>query len=113
VFNVSKVGPKTGAYLRLCGYSIREIARWTSTTRLLHDLNIYGDKADDDLEVMRDECGVSFENFQFSRYFPEEFSLHAHVPGYRGLLRAVGAGRIITRVYATYDPLCSTISRSH
>lgn len=95
----------TRAYLRLCGYSSREIARWISTTRLLHDLNVYGNQAEDDLEVMRDECGVSFAHFEFSRYFPEEFSLHAHLLGYRGLLRAVGAGRVVARVYASYNPL--------
>ncbi len=112
------VGPSTEAYLRLCGYSSREINQWTSTTRLLHDLNIYGDQAEDDLEVMRDECGVSFENFEFSRYFPEEFSLHAHLLGYRSLLRAVGAGRVVARVYAAYDPLIfndieTALSRGH
>jgi hypothetical protein len=95
----------TEAYLRLCGYGSRDILGWTPTTRLLHDLNHYGDQAEGDLELMRDECGVSFAGFDFSRHFPEEFSLHARILECRHILRFIGAGRIVSRVYGTYDPL--------
>ena len=85
--NGSSVGGLCRSYLLLCGYSAGEISEWSPTTRLFHDLCWYGDRAEDDLLVMRDECGVSFDNFVFERYFPEEFSFHAHIVSYEDVLR--------------------------
>lgn len=39
---------------------------------LFHDLNIYGDDADELLEKYSEEFNVSLTNFKFSDYFPFE-----------------------------------------
>ena len=41
-------------------------------TRLCHDLGIYGEEAEDYLEVLRTQYQVDLSSFEFTKYFPEE-----------------------------------------
>lgn len=60
-------------YLKRCGLSRRVTATCSNVTRLYHDLGIYGDIAENCMEVLADEYGVDLSEFEFSRYFPSEF----------------------------------------
>ena len=42
--------------------------------RLYHDLNIYGDIAESYIELLRDNYNVDVSKFEFSDYFPCEFT---------------------------------------
>jgi hypothetical protein len=42
------------------------------STRLFHDLHLYGEDADDMLGEFQKEFGVDFSEFEFSDYFPDE-----------------------------------------
>jgi hypothetical protein len=61
------------AYLRTCGTSSKSIATYTRETRLWHDLGIYGDVAEANLECLNECFGVDLSEFDFERYFPFEF----------------------------------------
>lgn len=41
--------------------------------RLFHDLGMYGDIAESCIETLRDSYNVDTSNFQFDKYFPQEF----------------------------------------
>ena len=45
---------------------------FSDSSRLYHDLGIYGDDACEMLEEVREKFGVDFTGFDFSRYFPNE-----------------------------------------
>lgn len=59
--------------LKKCGVSNRLIKNCTRKTRLLHDLNIYGDVAESLIEMLEKDHGVNILYFDFQKYFPEEF----------------------------------------
>ncbi|MGZ3974333.1 MAG: DUF1493 family protein [Flavisolibacter sp.] len=60
-------------YLRDCGEYDKKIATCHLGTRLYHDLGIYGEVAEDYLEVLANQYHVDLSNFVFERYFPPEF----------------------------------------
>lgn len=47
-------------------------ANISGQTRIYHDLGIGGDDAWELLDDVREEFGVDFSNFNFSKYFPDE-----------------------------------------
>jgi hypothetical protein len=60
-------------YLQFCGVREKKIATCNMGTRLYHDLGIYGEEAEDDLEVLTKEYQVDLSGFVFERYFPYEW----------------------------------------
>ena len=66
-------------WLRECGYSEIDMAGLSGRTRLLHDMKLLGDTAEEQLVMLRDQFGVDMRRFEFNQYFPNEFSLDAFV----------------------------------
>ncbi|QYF94621.1 DUF1493 family protein [Massilia sp. PAMC28688] len=60
-------------YLKCCGTSSRVISKCTLETRLYHDLDIYGEIAEDYLEVLSEKFGVDLSGFHFDDFFPQEW----------------------------------------
>lgn len=96
------VGELTSAYLKKCRYPAAKIGSWASETRLLHDLGLCGDDVLDEFKILQDEFGIDLSDFEFKRYFPSEFSMDAYFITIRRLLRAVGLGKIVDRIYDKY-----------
>lgn len=61
-------------YLKLCSESEEKIATYNMGTRLYHDLGIYGEIAEDYLDVLSKQYHVDLSNFVFEQYFPPEFA---------------------------------------
>ena len=68
------LGPVIISFLKKARFSAKEITLLTYDTRLLHDLHLFGDTAEDVLEVLQREFNVDMSPFQFNKYFPAEFS---------------------------------------
>ncbi|QLR79678.1 DUF1493 family protein [Citrobacter freundii] len=68
------LGPVILAFLRAARFSEKEIVTCKYSTRLFHDLNLFGDTAEDVLELLKSEFGVNMSQFKFYKYFPKEFS---------------------------------------
>jgi Protein of unknown function (DUF1493) len=66
-------------YLIHCGLSAAKIAQCNMHTRLCHDLGIYGEAAEDYLEVLRQKYQVDLSNFEFAEYFPAEYPYRTFV----------------------------------
>lgn len=60
-------------YLKKCGMSEAEIAQCKSSTRLYHDLGIYGEIAKSYIDVLANSFSVDMTRFVFLDYFPPEF----------------------------------------
>jgi len=60
-------------YLKRCGQPEREIEQYSSSTRMFHDLDIYGDIAEAFMEELRDHYHVDFCGFEFEKFFPYEY----------------------------------------
>jgi len=60
-------------YLEYCGLSRRKIARCSGSTRMYHDLGLYGETAEEFLEVLRDDYHVDLSGLEFEKFFPYEF----------------------------------------
>lgn len=61
-------------FLKKARFSEKEMALLTYDTRLFHDLNLFGDTAEDVLEILQREFNVNMSSFQFNKYFPAKFS---------------------------------------
>lgn len=61
-------------FLRVARFSDKEIATFTYDTRLFHDLNLFGDTAEDIFEILHEVFNVELTSFIFDEYFPVEFS---------------------------------------
>ncbi|EAA9518811.1 DUF1493 family protein [Salmonella enterica] len=61
-------------FLEKARFSEKEMAFLTYDTRLFHDLHLFGDTAEDVLEILQREFNVDMSPFQFNKYFPAEFS---------------------------------------
>ncbi len=61
-------------YLKRCGLSEIEIAQCSGSTRMYHDLGIYGDIAEAYMEVLAECYHVDLSGFEFEKFFPHEFS---------------------------------------
>ena len=60
------------AYIKKLGYNEKEVKSFNSDMRLYHDLDIYGDSAEEYMEVFQ-EMGVDMSTFRFVDFFPPEF----------------------------------------
>ncbi|MCW8205120.1 DUF1493 family protein [Verminephrobacter aporrectodeae subsp. tuberculatae] len=64
-------------YLRKFGLSKRKVAQCNSSTRMYHDLGLYGEMAEDFLDDLGElhhiDFGVDFGDFEFDKFFPREF----------------------------------------
>ena len=70
---------RNGYYNRKINYKLNNFQIWnyvdlTSETRLLHDLGIFGDEAEEVLEDMHKKYPFEYSEFVFDDYFPSEFS---------------------------------------
>lgn len=61
-------------FLLQCGESSEKISTCNMETRLYHDLGIYGEIAEDCLEVLHTEFHVDLSNFDFELHFPSEWA---------------------------------------
>ena len=61
-------------YLKRCGLSERKIAQCSNSTRMYHDLDLYGDIAEAYMEVLAEDYHVDLSGFEFERFFPPEFA---------------------------------------
>lgn len=85
-------------YLKRCGLSESKIAQCSISTRMYHDLGLYGDIAEADMGVLADYYLVDLSGFEFDKFFPPEFAgksplarvLHWIVPFYGKLVRGNG-----------------------
>jgi Protein of unknown function (DUF1493) len=71
---MNPLSPVVSEYLFACGLSQKTIAHCTRSTRLFHDLDIYGEVAETCVETLASKYGVDLKGFVFEKYFPEEFS---------------------------------------
>lgn len=60
-------------YLTRCGLPQTKIAQCNASTRMYHDLGLYGDIAQAYMEVLADHYHVDLSGFEFQTFFPEEF----------------------------------------
>ena len=70
---MSKLPPVLIDFLRLNGLPESKIDSCDFNTSLYHDLGIYGEAAEDYLEVLIDQYHVDMAYFDFDRYFPPEY----------------------------------------
>ncbi|ECC1695684.1 DUF1493 family protein, partial [Salmonella enterica subsp. salamae] len=68
------LGPVILNFLRAARFSEKEIVACKYSTRLFHDLHLFGDTSEDVLELLPSEFGVDMSQFKFHKYFPKEFS---------------------------------------
>jgi hypothetical protein len=61
-------------YLKDCGERDKRIEACHTDTRLFHDLGIYGEAAEDYMDVLVSQYNVDMTDFDFDRYFPPEFA---------------------------------------
>jgi len=61
-------------YLKRCGTSESIIAQCNGSTRMYHDLGLYGDIAEAYLGVLANCYHVDMSGFEFEKYFPLEFA---------------------------------------
>lgn len=73
-YSLDSLGPVILAFLRAAQFSEKEIATYKYSTRLFHDLHLFGDTAEDVLELLQSEFCVNMSEFKFNKYFPGEFS---------------------------------------
>ena len=61
------------SYLKHCGLSDNKIALCSGSTRMYHDLCLYGDIAEACIEVLAERYNVDLSGFEFDKFFPQEF----------------------------------------
>jgi len=65
--------PEVRDYLKLCGLAERRLAQCSGSTRMYHDLGLYGDIAEAYMEALVDHYHVDLSGFEFEKFFPAEF----------------------------------------
>ncbi|GHU12339.1 hypothetical protein FACS1894185_6680 [Betaproteobacteria bacterium] len=90
------------ACLKEWGYPFTEISLLTNETRLLHDLDMWGDDILEFFEMLQEEFGVDFSSFQMEKYFPLEFSKEGNVLVDRALCFAFFWKKAVERVLNKY-----------
>nr|WP_229634280.1 DUF1493 family protein [Duganella qianjiadongensis] len=91
-------------FLNLSGLRDKTISTCTPQNRLYHDLRIYGEGAEDCLEVLVTKFGVDLSGFPFSEYFPPEWPEGNSRPE-RILLKVFPGIEGLYRKPATFEPL--------
>ena len=61
-------------YLKRCGLPESKIAKCSGSTRMYHDLGLYGDIAEAYMEVLAEHYRVDLSGFEFEKFFPHEFA---------------------------------------
>ncbi len=61
-------------YLKRCGLSESKVAQCSGSTRLYHDLGLYGEIAEGCMELLVDHYRVDLSGFEFDKFFPPEFA---------------------------------------
>jgi hypothetical protein len=61
-------------YLKRCGLSEKKLAQCSGSTRMYHDLGIYGDIAEAYMEELVERYQVDLSGFEFEKFFPHEFA---------------------------------------
>lgn len=69
----SELSMELRGYLEHCGLSKSKIAQCSRSTRMYHDLGLYGDIAEACMEVLAERYQVDLRGFEFDKYFPPEF----------------------------------------
>ena len=90
-------------YLRHCGLSESELANCNGSTRMYHDLGLYGDIAEAYIEVLAKQYGVDISGFVFDDFFPNEFAGNNMLS--RALLWIIPFAGKVTRQRKEYLPL--------
>jgi hypothetical protein len=90
-------------YLKRCGLSERTIARCNGSTRMYHDLGLYGDIAEAYLGVLANSYHVDMSGFEFEKFFPLEFAGRNKLS--RALLWIVPFAGMVARRRGEYFPL--------
>lgn len=67
------LSPELREYLTRCGLSEGQIAQCSRSTRMYHDLGLYGDIAEAYIEALVDHYQVDLSGFRFEKFFPPEF----------------------------------------
>ena len=62
------------SFLKDCGERNNRIEACHMNTRLYHDLGIYGEAAEDYIDVLASKYNVDMTDFDLDRYFPPEFA---------------------------------------
>jgi Protein of unknown function (DUF1493) len=93
---------RTVDYLRRCGHSDRAIASYSKETRLFHDLDLLGDTAFENLQVLSKDFGVDFTGFDFYQHFPTELALDALLVGF---YRQFRLNRCVDSLMSKYKPI--------
>lgn len=98
------VSDQVKLFLILSGLRDKTISICPPQTRLFHDLRIYGEGAEDCLEVLVTKFGVDLSGFPFNEYFPPEWPEGNSLPE-RILLRVLPGIEHFYRKPATFTPL--------
>ncbi len=61
-------------YLKRCGLSESKVAQCSGSTRMYHDLGLYGDIAEAYIGVLTEHYHVDLSGFEFEKFFPPEFA---------------------------------------
>lgn len=99
----NKLSRELRGYLKHCGLSERKIAQCRSSTRMYHDLGLYGDIAEAYMEVLADQYRVDLGGFEFDKFFPPEFA--GKNPLVAALLSIVPFAGYVARQRGEYLPL--------
>lgn len=70
----SELSAELRGYLKHCGLSESRIAQCSGSTRMYHDLDLYGDIAEAYIEVLAERYHVDLRGFEFEKFFPHEFA---------------------------------------
>ncbi len=90
-------------YLNELGYSEQRLATMNKSTRLYHDLGLYGDNAIDDMSFLQTKFGVDLSEFDFDSYFPPEFEGRNGIEAF--LLSLIPFSGLMMRRRRTYLPI--------
>ena len=90
-------------YLKRCGLSDSKLAQCNESTRMYHDLDLYGDIAEAYMEVLGKQYQVDLANFQFEKFFPTEFQGKNMLT--RTLLWLIPFANMASRQRNNYQPL--------
>jgi len=60
-------------YLKRCGLPESKVEECSGSTRMYHDLGIFGDIAEAYMGVLSDHYRVDMSGFEFDKFFPPEF----------------------------------------
>lgn len=67
------LSPNVRDYLKRCGLAERQLMQCSGSTRMYHDLGLYGDIAEAYIEALVDHYHVDLSGFEFEKFFPPEF----------------------------------------